>query len=576
MKIPFLASEGVTAPGLLDEVIPSFRRMLETRGGAVGTAISDSLVAIRDLSERKASQTLGNAKPFLDALDDQGASEAAAGLLGHSAPTNLVARGVLDTIQPFVDRLAQNSTVSGRGESLPATPANLLASLEARGSDFSALAQDGRQLIPFYLREGNRLMFRDLGLQHVTPLIDTLATQNSTLGRIAQEGFNRVLYPDHYDNAFVNGLKALNTITLMGRAAITNATQAAYPAIVAGLDPTVKAIAELSTSAGRDKLNKLFYDAGLAFDSSVSEYLNQDAGASLLQRGASTLLKATGFESVERFNRLFSGAVASNWIPQLVEQAGRGSALAVKELDRLGLRNIDALIQRGVTDDELHRGVQAFTRLTQFRVTPEELPMLASSQWGKLLFQFKGFSLKATELLVDQLSDPQRAVQTALRVGTILPLVGAPAEAFRRLVTRTQLALPGAPPPPATQETTTDPFRLNNALRDRDVSTLLKRYVEAVMVPGLGGIFYDSIKSAGYGTEGLYKMLLGPSVAQGVTLGANVLKAVNPRERNGIPVPFTDRAQPLAKQLLRDVPIIGPSLQQTYLPPPPNRRNPPQ
>lgn len=96
-------------------------------------------------------------------------------------------------------------------------------------------------------------------------------------------------------------------------------------------------------------------------------------------------LKATGHQ--DTLQRVIASGAAKRVVPEAWKAAKAGDASAVRQLERWG---VDPKAET-LTPEMLDRAQKVFSDRSQYKVGIGELPLWASSPWGKVAFQFTSF-----------------------------------------------------------------------------------------------------------------------------------------------------------------------------------------
>jgi len=315
----------------------------------------------------------------------------------------------------------------------------------------------------------------------------------------------------------------LQVLTKLPTAVIGNATQTAFTVSKAGFKNTAAAAMDLLKSkVFRDPA---ILDEALASGATLESLVNELVAGKhtdLLARGASGMLKATGFTVVERFNRLLAAQAGIRTAEELAAVATKQKALpwygitgardrAVRDLDRMGV-DVQKLRETGVLSpqDRANAGFW-MSHKTQFGTRFEDMPLgWSSSPIAKVMTQFKGFSFKAGKFMKDELVKP--AIH-----GEVLPLARFVAAA----------GLFGG-----TTETARDfLFGQIQSLQDVDAR---KQVLDGITSMAMGNIVAGMFRSGQYGgARGLMEAVVGPTMSDAYRW-ATVGQALGARARDGI------------------------------------------
>ncbi|MFH0809103.1 MAG: hypothetical protein V2A77_01325, partial [Pseudomonadota bacterium] len=183
------------------------------------------------------------------------------------------------------------------------------------------------------------------------------------------------------------GIRAGVTLTSMQTSAIANASQLINTATVGGVAKTIRNIPKAIWSKdAADYAERI----GVTLD-----YVLRDLkeGGGWVGPGLIGKVGAPGFMLVEKFQRRLAALVGREFALDEAAKAMRGSANAVEKLDMMGLDG-KGIVARGgnLTDAEMATASRRLVERTQFKVDPQDLPLLADSPWGKVIMQFRTFS----------------------------------------------------------------------------------------------------------------------------------------------------------------------------------------
>ncbi len=174
----------------------------------------------------------------------------------------------------------------------------------------------------------------------------------------------------------------------------------------------------------------------------IMQHLREVSGLSegtLSGKIATHFLRGVGFSTTESMNNLIAASIGKFYVQEL-HKAARGEGgvrifgkefktssriqlLALKELRNLGYpRTI--LTKEKLSEVHEAFGAWKLAQITQFRGSAEYLPLFWSSDYGKLLFQFKTFSYNINKLAKDHYIKPAiQYIKTGGVEGTITPLL---------------------------------------------------------------------------------------------------------------------------------------------------------
>ena len=157
-------------------------------------------------------------------------------------------------------------------------------------------------------------------------------------------------------------------------------------------------------------------------------------------------LKVTGFIWTEKFNRTVAANVGVDWVSRNFERLLKNPANMTYKfrLQELGVNVEKALARGSLTQSDILKAAQLLAEKTQFRSRPLDLPYWASSNAGKLFWQFKNFSYQQFRFLYDNLAGEVkrgnygRAARNVLVLGTVFPMAGEVLQDVRSLITQSR------------------------------------------------------------------------------------------------------------------------------------------
>ena len=181
-------------------------------------------------------------------------------------------------------------------------------------------------------------------------------------------------------------------------------------------------------------------DVGAISEQTIRDVIGL-SGAGISGKAATVFMKyITPFAKFENMNNIFAANVGKRYFVRAAELLADEKGLAftmfknakranaTTDLKKLGLdqNTISRIKKEGssiLTDDDISRASWRFARLTQFRATPLDLPLFASSDWGRLLFQFKTFGINISKLGWNDFFKPAfEFVKSGGRRGAVAPL----------------------------------------------------------------------------------------------------------------------------------------------------------
>ncbi len=315
-------------------------------------------------------------------------------------------------------------------------------------------------------------------------------------------------------------VRTMEGFKLSPTSTIKNALQGTWNSALKGDIPSaLYGFKQLWTKQGR----RFGVESGAAIDSLISESLRH-SGAS--GRALTNYLRGIGFAGAERANRVVAANAGLRYSTKLLNKAKKGSTSAKSRLAELLGRDASEAIQRGtLTEHEQLLAAKRFSDLTQFRSRPQDWPVLASTDLGRVVFQFKSYIYGQSKLIYDstvkelKAGNFGRATRNLAVLGTVFPLGG---ELTRQIV--------------------------NIITGKKDQSEGLRRYFEDVLQVGGAGVVGDALQAGevGKGTE----FIVGPAAS-------DIGEALTIAGRKG---------QGLTRQAVRRVPGLGPMIYHRVFP----------
>ncbi len=261
----------------------------------------------------------------------------------------------------------------------------------------------------------------------------------------------------------------------LGLASIPNATQGVLNSLLKGdLQALGAGLKGLLTKEGR-----LFgLESGATLESTLNEITNETGALK-------TFLKATGFSATEKANRIIAANAGKYFGERMFTKALKGNTRAIEALKELGV-SIEG--KTALTGDDILMMAKKFSDITQFRSRPQDLPFFASTDAGKIFFQFKNFIYGQTRLLYNTTLKEFRAgnfgrgTRNVLILATLFPLTGEAIADIRSYITG-----------------------------KKRTPTGFGRWLDDIAQTGAMGAVWDSIQAAKF-QKGL-EYLVGPTLA---------------------------------------------------------------
>ena len=537
--------------GIIDRIAKPVLRVIGNFGDE-GQTLSNVIRESIDSSERHFGGVMANALPYMKNLTHEEDASLAAALLNRNAT---LAQGNALPVYQEVERqlpLIEALKVGGRKGAAPLTPAAMIEDFKARGYSIPVpVTNKGSQLLPVYINEAKRQLSKSIIKRWDDPLAKAIeANYGKDAGHFARSAVDTILRPSHLEESFAN-LRALNTATLLGQAFALNMTQSAITGIVGGAKNLAKGVGALIRDPA--EVHDFALRSGALSSQGVTDYIRFEMGqpkgafGKVTSWAAEKTLQSTMFLKIERMNRLVAAAAGREFVKDIAAKAAQGNADAIKSLKRLNL-DIPRITSGDLRPVDLERGAQAFTRLTQFRVSPEELPLdWSRNPFLRLATQFKGFGLKAAELAHDEMK--QHPAKFILRTLALAPIPGEIGIDTRAI----------AKDPAGFAK---DPWGFIARQGGKEVPGNIQRAFGDITAIGTLGLYADMIRAASY--DSLASFAIGPTkrtVMDPITLGVNALQGRVPG------APFLDKKtqermsrERFARHMTSLVPVVGPAI----------------
>lgn len=229
-------------------------------------------------------------------------------------------------------------------------------------------------------------------------------------------------------------LRAIQTAKL-GLAVIPNAFQGSMNSLVAAdLSSVMLGWKAVLSKEGR----RFAIESGAAIEPVLSEAHREFGDSELMTK----YLNATGFSATEQLNRILAANAGKIYLGKLFEGARNGDKRGGRLLrEMIGDEAADAALRSGkLRDRDLLLGAKRFSDLTQFRSRPEDLPGFASTNMGKVFFQFKSFAYNQTKLMHRETmtafknGEVTRGLRTLFLLAALFPLQGELVRLLREMI----------------------------------------------------------------------------------------------------------------------------------------------
>jgi hypothetical protein len=366
-------------------------------------------------------------------------------------------------------------------------------------------------------------------VNHLVREIDK-AGGNAPKARMMVDRVLRMIEEPDTDGAKLSRtLRALQGFKL-GLSAIPNVAQGALNSLLASDLPSTLAGAKgLLTKKGR----RFAMESGASLEGVINEMVQYAGGGDTgLNQALSKFLKGVAFTATEQANRIFAANAGITYARRMLSRlkANPENGRARKVLEELGL-DADALLKKGAIEgNDALQAAKKFSDLTQFRADPKDLPLFASSNAGKVFFQFKQYIYGQTRLLhrevVEEFAAGRfgRGARALVVLGIVFPMAGEVIQDLRSLITG----------------------------RKRPTKAL-ERYFDDLGAVGSLGVLQDLFTSAKYGRAG--EWAVGPTGGEVIETIENATRDV----QSGKPL-SEPRKSALLKQAFRRIPLLGPMM----------------
>lgn len=411
----------------------------------------------------------------------------------------------------------------------------------SRNRKFGNLEASRLVNIPFYDKSKNSLLSYIQGSSRRIAQTETFGKGDENalklIAAAGQKGYDTEAMKNAYDIAVgakqynpttskvSKGIRGYLSTTRLGLGAITNASQNVNTGIVTGHMRT------LGSMLGQlDPENRKFVEkTGVVADSVLGDLREQTGFI------GKTLSKFTapGFNKVEKFNRSVAAVAGKRYADDL---AAKGNVEALRKL------GVTGKIGKTLTEDQQIQASRKIVEKTQFKVDPQDLPGWVDSPLGKLVSQFRTFSYSQGKFFSNEVLKP-------LAKGNVVPLA------------RLAAALPVG-------YAVYEAKRVINNRPEEDNKT--RRGLEAFNSVGGAGLALDMFRSMvplnnkTLTPERRVSMAVGAFGGPAAGTAAETVGAVS----NALPKFFggASKGEQLGRLGLRQVPIIGTRLQNTFVP----------
>lgn len=210
--------------------------------------------------------------------------------------------------------------------------------------------------------------------------------------------------PDQLVSPILERMKSRIAMSTMTFSTLNNMLQGVFGSFVrTGTVNTLKAINSYWRGADEDFIKK---------SGTILNTLSDDFEQYI---GNSEFFHKNLYFTSERANRTIAGLAGKFYLEDLVKQARNGSATAIKEMRKLKI-NPERVLKTGLREDDLLNAAIRVVHETQFRFSPDAMPLLAQSPLGKVLYSLQSFN-------INQFNFMRRYVFKELKEGNPLPLM---------------------------------------------------------------------------------------------------------------------------------------------------------
>lgn len=351
-------------------------------------------------------------------------------------------------------------------------------------------------------------------------------------------------------------LRGLNTFSL-GLSAISNATQSVNTATVTALSDMKNALIDTFRSQGQDFADQ---SGAVLADTirDISRGVTATSGSHPIQE---SFMRATGFPMTERLNRVIAANAGKHYLLNLEEELmsaknyAEASPIVKAKFYELGLNPKDIWEKGGfvkpgndllqglelggqyshktsIYDPRLLYGAKKIVEKSQFRTSAQDLPLFWSSDFGKLITQFKTFQYKQMQFVKSQVFDELARGNAAplIKYATIALALGEPSQNLKALI--------------------------RGDSKRFDMTATQKMMDDLLAVGGLG-LFSDAIKAASGGNYGTTRFLLGPTFSRAADVAGRIGTA-------GVGIaggkPIGEATKPVQKFGVSMIPVLGPGI----------------
>ena len=378
-------------------------------------------------------------------------------------------------------------------------------------------------------------------------LVDQIAKEGGD-AEFARKAIDTVLGKlpvDEFTNKITKGLTGFQTITKLGLAAPMNLSQNTSTAMATRADIMIKQLVKSFKGTSRQAQQEFAERAGVILNNSMDDFLKQIGGD---QKITSKFLRKVGFTLSEKYNRVIAANAGKEHLISLVNRFVKNpkNQNLRRAIEYLGV-NPDKILKQGMaTIDDQITAARHIVESTQFKTDAFDLPLAASSPWGKVWTQFKSFAYKQTKFLGQH---SKRVGQEAMK-GNFAPLTNT-------LITMGLVS-------PVIGEVVRDVRAMLSNKKRTDEG--LERYLNNVFTAVSLGLMSDvgTLITGKYGPGGFIGTLGGPTASDAYKGKEAISSLLKDRKTFTGAKEFKARTKPLGKFIAGEVPVIGPALKNTF------------
>jgi hypothetical protein len=220
------------------------------------------------------------------------------------------------------------------------------------------------------------------------------------------------------------GINSVNAARFLGMIGVRHASQTINAMVFgARMRPILKGLYEMIAEAS--SAEEWGLRAGALTNSAFQEMKRSLGEMYGSQSLGSWVIRASGFPTVMKYNRIFASVYGRELAKDLVDEyAVNKSPTIARKLAQLGI-DADGAVERGLSLQDLYRASSRTSELTMFNFDVEHLPLAwRDSPLHRLLSQYKPWIYMQSVFLKDNVLKPAvKFAATGGREGEIRPLV---------------------------------------------------------------------------------------------------------------------------------------------------------